>query len=334
MRILLIRTLLFIISIITFISLFGCADSGSNFPPILVDVLKDMSVIKNGNVTVTMLHVSGYDEDGDELSLVVSEGESYTLVGATIFPDSEFVGDLFIPIQLSDSRLLSNIDTMIISVVSEIVVQPDYDGSWWQYDDSVPTDDTVLSSRLILSDTSMNVTIDSTTTVLAKKLYWSNLSEYGINYLVGNDSLGQYQYGVQTPYDTLIKSQLQHMYPCTLNSSWPFTLIKYNVTDNLLFEDTTVTMTCTDTAVYVKVPAGTFKCIEYSFLYDLPEQRSFKNDIIITPLSTRAMGDEGTITEKIYYSEGVGYVQNITLNGNSVIWKKVLTDYYVEEIKE
>lgn len=328
------RSLVILITLVLSVLYVGCSNDHVNIPPILLDTVEDVSIVKDSSLTLTLLYISGYDEDGDDFTLVLNDGDNYSLAGTTIYPNSGFIGDLFVPVQISDSKDLSNVDTMIISVVNTIQIQPVYDSSWWNYNDSIPVDDTVLISKLVLNDSAINLALDSVDTVSVFRLNWSNLAEHEIDYLVGNDSSGQLQYGVQTPYDTIIKPQLQHMYPCSLNSTWPFTLIKYNVSDNLLFEDTTVTMTCTDTAVYVTVPAGTFKCFEYTFYYDLPESRSSKSDIVITPMNSRAAGEVGTITEKIYYSDGVGYVQNITMNGTTVIWKKVLTDYYVEEVEK
>ncbi len=330
MRIL--KPLLTLILLILAGSFLGCS-SGGNTPPVLLDVIEDLSVLKNDSVEVDLSHVSAYDEDGDAFSIVLHDGDNYVIVGTTVIPDSGFIGDLFVPLHLTDDIDVSNSDTMIVSVVNVIVVQPVYDSSWWKYNDSIPLDDTVLTSQLMLNDSAISIALDSLTTVSAYRLNWSNLAEYEIDYLIGNDSMGQYQYGIQTPFDTIIKPQLQHMYPCSLNASWPFTLIKYNVSDNLLFEDTTVIITCTDTAAYITVPAGTFKCFEYTFNYELPESRIFKKSIVITPMSSREVRDAGTITEKIYYSDGVGYVQNMSFNGSTLIYKKVLVDYYVEEVE-
>lgn len=321
------------ILILTICLSIDCVRTSGNMPPVLLDVVEDISIHVGDSITLSLEHVTGYDEDADELSLHLHDGDSFSLIGTTLIPDSGFIGDISVLVQLFDGNDFSNIDTMIISVVNKITVMPFYDGSWWNYSDSVFNSniDTVLISRLEVGDSTVNFNIDSITTKEAHILTWSNLSEYDINYLVGNEDDGLYQYGIATPHDTVIKPQLQQQYPCTLNSSWPFTLIKYNITDSLLFEDTTVLMTCTDTSVYVTVPAGTFHCIEYTFLYDLVDERFNNSDFTLSVMGRKKRSRGGVITEKLYYADGVGYVQNVTYNGNRKIWKKVLTDYYVEE---
>lgn len=318
-----------------FVSLFyGCVRDSGNMPPVLLSVVEDLSVVKDSSIILGIQYTDGFDEDGDDFTLHLHDGNNYSVIGLTVVPDSGFIGDVLVPLQLFDGIAYSNLDTMIISVVTEIVVMPVLDSSWWSYNDSALSSDSVLTSILKVGDSIFTISIDSLTTKDVYTLSWSNLDEYNINYLIGNEPDGQYQYGIMTPQDTIIKPQLQHMYPCSLGASWPFTLIKYNVTDSLLFEDTTVTMTCTNTAAYIKVPAGAFKCYEYTFYYDLPEDRSIENILVVNMFGVRSSSYGGTITEKIYYADGVGYVQNTTMNGNSVIWKKVLTDYYVEEIVE
>lgn len=309
----------------------SCVRDNGNLPPVLIDVIEDISIETGDTLELTYDKFSGYDEDGDNIEIHVHDGDNYSVIGSTIIPDSGFIGDLQVVIQLYDGTEYSNSDTIEVSVVKKVLIMPIYAGSWWKYNDSIPRNDTLLTSTLTVSDSSITFNLNSSISKDVFLLKWSNLEEHGITYVISNDSVGQYQHAVISNNDTIINSQLQHMYPCSLNSSWPFTLIKYNITDSALFIDTTVTMSCTDTAAYITVPAGTFKCLEYSYKFYLPDDRSIKNICRADIFSKNIRATNGIITEKIYYADGVGLIQNISYNGDVVIWKKVLTEYYVEE---
>lgn len=317
--------------ILLFLLISSCVKDNGNLPPVLLDVIEDISIQLGDTVKLNSEHVSGYDEDGDNIEIFLHDGNNYSIVGSTIIPDSGFIGDFQVGIQLFDGNDYSNIDTIKISVVNKIVVMPVYNGSWWKYSDFLPGKDTSSNSLMTVSDSSMIFNLNSSKSKEVFLLTWSNLEEYDIAYVISNDSNGQYQHAVISKKDTIINSQLQHMYPCSLNAVWPFTLIKYNITDSALFIDTTVTMTCTDTAAYITVPAGTFKCIEYRYIFNLPNDRNVGHVYRADIFAKKLRATNGLITEKIYYAYGVGLVQNLTYNGDILIWKKVLIDYYVEE---
>jgi len=322
------------VGIVLLLSYSGCVRDNISSPPVFVDVVEDVSITVNDSLVLSIKYVEGYDSDGDEITLFIGTGENYSISGTTIVPDSNFIGDIFLPLQLIDKDGSSNIVTMIISVVEEVVIMPLYAGSWWSYDDSVPDSDTVLTSRLEITNNDLNFIIDSVTGETALSLTWSNLAEYGINYLVGNEMDGLYQYGVYNNDHTVLKTQLWHMYPCEINSSWQFAEIKYNITDTLFYENVDVPMVCTDTLVYIKVPAGTFPCYEYTYTHNSLVEKVVNPGIDVNMLGTRSRATGGVFTKKIYFSEGVGYVQLLTLSGDQVLWKKVLTEYYVEDSEE
>lgn len=205
------------------------------------------------------------------------------------------------------------------------VIMPLAVRSWWEYNDSTSISDTVLESRLEVLETSE--IFDSIVGTSVSLVQWTNLAEYGLVYIVGNEENGYMQYGAHSPDGTMINRQLQIMYPCSLYSSWNYVPIKYNITEGYLFEDDTVLVTCTDTAAEITVPAGTFSCVEYSFSYELSEGYRNNEVLIFSALGCIINRQTGVITEKLYYSVNIGYIKNVTLLNDNVIFNKVLTDY-------
>lgn len=57
---------------------------------------------KNHSQKVTLDMISYEDADGDDVSITLFEGENYTLDGLTIIPKTDFIGDLNVPVQVSD----------------------------------------------------------------------------------------------------------------------------------------------------------------------------------------------------------------------------------------
>lgn len=322
--------------VMLFLLLVGCSNDVANRAPVLLGVEEDISILQDSSHSVTLTQVRGFDEDGEEFSIVLNPGENYTVEGTVITPITGFIGDLYVPVQLYDSKVLSNTDTMIISVVLNISIQPLYTRSRWHYIDSFPELGTDTTSELHVSPNTVTLELDELTTVTAYELYWKNLEEdEDVRLLVGNEALGQYEYQYIGPYDSsVVYRQLRCMYPCSLNTSWPFTLYKYNVTDGKVYEDSTVSISCIDTAAYIEVPAGIFKCYVYTFSHTISEKQEEDKVRRINPLLSSYRNEVGIITETFYYSPGVGYIQYLRYNGTTLILKKVLSEYYVEESLE
>lgn len=327
------KSMPYLIVLLIILFLVSCSDETANKAPVLLDVVEDISIHQDSSHIVTLTQVRGYDEDGEEFSIILNEGENYTASGTVITPITGYIGDLHIPVQLYDGKAFSNMDTMIVSVVQKIKIQPLYTDGRWSYTDSMLLADSVYTTELFVNPVPVEIELDPFTTVTHYGLQWKDADD-DVLWLVGNDSTGQYLYGLASPYDTVYNPQLQHMYPCTLNTSWEFTLYEYVVTDDFITEDTTVTYTCTDTAAYITVPAGTFKCYEYTYSYVQSNPAKASNTRRIAPLFSTHRNDVGIVTEKIYYSPGVGLIQNLKYNGIILEFKKVLSDYYVEESVE
>ncbi len=290
----------------------GCSDdltdTEGNRAPVLEKTLTDISVAVNDSIAITLKHVQAYDSDGDVMQVLIQTGANYTLTGTMVVPDSGFIGDLYVPVKLYDGEAYSAQKLLTVSVVSTVELYPLIDSSWWEYRDSVPANDSIFETRMeakYLRDTLLN---DHTEKIFG--LTWSNLDEYNVTYEAITGIEGMILLGGMSPSDTLILPQLLYRYPLLKGDSWGYQNLKYNATDSLFYLDEQATLTCTDTAVYVDVPAGIFECIEMSATYA-----------------------GSPMVDKFYYSPGVGNVKNVTLVGNRIVWLKELTAYHVEEEK-
>lgn len=293
-----------------------------NHAPVLVKAVNDISTKVNTPITIRLRHIEAYDDDGDVMTIELSAAQNCTISGTTVIPATSFIGDLFIPVRVFDGKLYSQQKIMIVSVVNTVELFPLITGSWWEYRDSVPANDSVFISKMT-ADWSRDSVIDSRQ-VRIFNLQWTNLAEYGIIYDSYTSSTGTVLLGGKSPVHEIVSSQLLYRYPLTKGETWGYRTLNYNATDSLFYLGDSANMTCTETSVFVEVPAGVFECIEMTHLYTEPSG--------ITPNSTGSgAGGVGTVVEKLYYSPGVGYVKNITTVDNRVVWIKELTDYFVEE---
>ncbi|PZX16163.1 GLUG motif-containing protein [Breznakibacter xylanolyticus] len=86
-----------------------------NDAPVLTAVAN--KTIKEGEtLTLTMDDVTATDAEGDELSLVIANGENYTVNGTTITPANGFTGVLSVGISVTDGELTSNQMVMTVTV--------------------------------------------------------------------------------------------------------------------------------------------------------------------------------------------------------------------------
>lgn len=300
-----------------------------NRAPILVKTITDVSTKVNTPITITLRHVEANDQDGDKMSLVLGSGTNYTVLGTTVTPATGFIGDLFVPVTISDGKLQSQSKILIVSVVSSVELLPLITGSWWEYRDSVLANDSVFTSRLTAT-WSRDSIIDSKT-VRIFNLEWTNLADLKIKYESYTDVLGTTLLGGTSPSDTLVNPQRLYRYPIKLGDSWKYQTLNYNVTDTAFYMGDSATITCTDTLQYVTVPAGIFECVEMTLTYKASNSRSISG-VTVLPMGIRTRAT-GTLVEKLYYSPGVGYVKNVTTMNGSPVWVKELTNYHVEEEK-
>jgi hypothetical protein len=86
-----------------------------NDAPELTAVATDLSVDEDNTLTLSMDNVTAIDVDGDELSLIVSEGDNYTVNGLEITPAANFNGTLTVPVAVTDGTATSQ--TMDMSII-------------------------------------------------------------------------------------------------------------------------------------------------------------------------------------------------------------------------
>jgi len=326
------KNILQITGIAVLLLLIGCSKEleRENSAPVLVRILTDISVPVNGYVTITMKQIEGYDDNGDEMSIVALAGENYTLDGVTVTPTTDFIGDLFVPVYLTDGELSSRTDTIIVSVVNEVVSLPLFTGAWWEYNDTVMAEQRVLTSRMEVGDSTVR-TIGGKD-ISAFDITWTNLDRYGVTYLMSNDSAGSNLHGGFSSNDTILSEQRFYRFPVDEGDSWSYSPLKYNATDSVFIEhDENTVITCTNSSAYIKVPAGTFHCVELTSTYIATMNPNSKTSNLFLGTESSSDDVEVQITEKIYYSAGVGTVKTLIYTNGNLAWNKVLTDYYVIE---
>jgi hypothetical protein len=163
---------------------------------------------------------------------------------------------------------------------------------------------------------------------------------------MSNNDSGLVIVGGLTPSYTYSDPMVKILSNPEINDTVNYKLLRFNKElDKFYREDSTVSIVCTDTAKYVSVPAGVFKCVEltYSYYYNKPvtDARNYNtnqivsNDGVVINIGKSYSRDENDylITVKLYYAYGVGYVQNLTYLNSSLVQKKVLSSYLVNEKK-
>lgn len=308
--------------------------------PVITQVVTDLSIVKNEKVTLTMEFIEAYDANGDPMELLVHEGSNYTLLGTEVSPTLDFIGDLLVPVQVVDTTgKFSQIDTIIISVLPDIhEIQPLFTGATWTYSDTFHTIDSVATSHLEVTGLYGEVVPGISTEIY--RMEWRNLDSLQLQYLYTSTAGGLIRVGALSPKSSYMVPQTKLQYPSITGSSWAFSPLRYKIGAGKFFADTDISeMRCTAEEVYVTVPAGLFKCVEYEYSFPYtPSFRSSTIEQINLPEGTlflkegNSRSDIGDIvTVKLYYAAGVGYVQNKTFYKGQLVTRKVLTDYTVVE---
>jgi len=321
----------------------GCSKNiVSNEKPVLVEVLHDLAVETGDSITLDLTVVEAWTPNGKELTLVVRDGENYSVYGSTVVPDQGFIGDLEVPLCVSNGATHSNELPIIISVVAALNIVPFVHAFEWEYTDTVFSDSTVSHSMLVV-DTSIQVSASGYSGSSLHSLRWITKDSVGLNYLYYDSvGYGNMQIGAFTATDTVFEPGLRLKYPVTRGESWDYRPLLYNITDETFVTDTTVKqMRCTNTRTYVRVPAGVFECIEYE--YSSTVQSGNDNGVALKKIISTVTGlNQNKVTQigssqsytrtiKLYYSPGIGYVQYLMYADSVLIKKKALTDYTVVE---
>ena len=88
---------------------------GNNHAPVITSTLPQVAKM-DSILTLTLAMVQASDIDGDPLTLVPSTGPHYSLTGLVLRPDPGYVGDLLVPVHVSDGALSSYTLTLFVTV--------------------------------------------------------------------------------------------------------------------------------------------------------------------------------------------------------------------------
>ncbi len=83
-----------------------------------INSVPEISIPEDSFYTLFIDSIDYIDVDMDECSLIINPGDSYSVIGDTIFPQTNYFGLLYIPIEISDGSLV-DIDTIEISVEAQ-----------------------------------------------------------------------------------------------------------------------------------------------------------------------------------------------------------------------
>jgi hypothetical protein len=89
-----------------------------NDAPVVTAVATDLSVDEDNSITLSLSNVTASDVDNNELTLVISNGDNYTVAGYIIKPTADFNGTLHVPVYVSDGELNSDTIAMTITVIA------------------------------------------------------------------------------------------------------------------------------------------------------------------------------------------------------------------------
>lgn len=347
--------------IVSLMILVGCTSTPTSSieqkAPKINSVVTDLSIKKNDSIEIAMEYFDAYDINGDDMSVVLSDGKNYSHHGNVVIPDLDYVGDLYVGCKIvDDGGLASNLETIIISVLPDIEeLMPLYIGATWKYKDTffMGTRDSVDSSTFEITESYNSVIedtllgLDSSNQIFIGK--WNKFIDNNgdtLKYLYTNTEKGLWSIGGISSTDTLIYPSLKLQLQAVKNDAWEYSPLRYNADSDEFFKDTTVEETkCTNEKLYVTVPAGIFQCTEYtySFYYDstntsglrMFNSRNYQiseEGITISNSKIRTKTNTAPyITVKLYYAKGVGYIQNLTYRDGMLIQQKQLTSYTVNE---
>lgn len=323
-----------VLTVCLLIVLGGCADllNKKNGAPHILKVVSSVFIGKNSSVTLSLEFMEAYDMDGDPVSLIVYEGEHYTLLGSEVTPLLNYVGELKVPIQLQDSTgLYSPVDTLIINVTEEEIVSilPLRHGTLWDYTDTFFVLDSVGSSTLLCQRCTLPDSIETIANLYS--LSWERSSGPVISYLYENRPLGLYQVGALSAVDTLLSGQYKLRYPALIDESWEYRPIQAKVKSGFLYQDSSaVDIYVVSDLTYVAVPAGVFQCTQYEYRYTRTgqlERNSIPEDIHVSDFRSTACRNGEIVRVVLSYAPGIGCVQSETYIDDNLIVKKSLRSY-------
>lgn len=302
----------------------GCSSvlSEDSQAPQITGVVTDLPVLKNSTIELTLEYVEMVENSGEKIQLIVDSGDNYGVSETTVIPDQDFVGDLKVPVYLkAKGGSVSETDTIIVSVVSKIDIQPLLPNSEWHYEDMYPQQDSVGTSHLSVSQMYTGTQIQSSNPVY--ELQWMNFDSVDFSYLFEASDSGLVQWGGFSEFDTLVSKGVKLQYPTSTDEAWAFSPIDFNVNHERFAINSNISVIKTKAEeVYLKVSAGIFKTVHYQY--------SYTHTTEATTMYPQGVTDR--VFVNLYYAPGVGFIANHTYFGTDLILKKELTHYSVEEL--
>ena len=91
-----------------------------NDPPVIHGVNVSLSTEEVTPIEITLqdFNVTDVDNDSSDFTLIVGEGDNYSVEGNTVVPDENFTGTITVPVSVSDGDTISNIYNLTIEVTS------------------------------------------------------------------------------------------------------------------------------------------------------------------------------------------------------------------------
>lgn len=303
-------------SLLLTVLMVSCSDSG-NSSPVITGENVNLSLEKNNSLTLSLSQFNTSDDDADPLTLVVTGDANCTVVGTTITPVWDYVGDLFIQVAVNDGTETSPAITVVISVVEEVTLFPLKIGSWWEYND-------VFNGVTTTSIATIGAPVDLDG-ITYTPLSWNTMGEYGVSFLLYTDTNGVQIAGGIATTDTITGNHLFVPHKAVLNAEWPYSALEFVKTDEQFRYAPEVQVTCSAKDAIVVVPAATFNCVVFEYQYTYTPIRGNSIWGNHTFATSHRAGD--IVTEKVYFAPNVGMVKAETLIGVTVVYTKVLTSW-------
>ncbi|MGM0462819.1 MAG: hypothetical protein ACQEQ4_10435 [Fibrobacterota bacterium] len=296
------------------IILVGCAHEWDDYPPEINVVLKDIAIYQGDSLTISMKFVDAVSRLGRELRLeVAGRGDNYTNRGMTIIPDPDFYGELFVPLRVDDGRQTSKRDTLKIRVKKRVQLIPLSTGNLWVYQDTGSGFEEPDTSELEVEG------LEETSSEYGDmyRLRWNNL-DTELFFVYANADEGSVVTRAFSDEDTMDLEDMSNggfrfKYPVYPGDEWQHTKLIYSVSGNE-FREEILPMTCTDTAAYISVPVGSFRCKVFTVLHEVE-------------LKNGSFADEKI---NYYYAPGIGYIKYERYINERLVRKKELIEYYVQ----
>ncbi len=314
------RLIMFLCISIAF--LVGCSsrdenENPGNSTPSVTERMVFLTIEKNSSLTLTTEHILASDIEGDALTLIVTGDENCSVLGTTVTPILDYVGELYLKLAVTDGNSLSDEVLMKITVLDEKTLYPLESGLWWDYSDENGSD--ITTSRATMGEV---ILVDG---IAYSQLTWSTMADLNVSFLLSSDETGVSVAGGISPADTMISPVFFVPNSAELSETWSYSPIEYVKTDGAFRLSDAVTISCIATDSTLALPAGVFSCAAYQYSYSEISSRSAISGMrVYSPLRASV---ETTYTETLFFASNIGLVKAETATSEGVVYRKELTDW-------